>query len=187
MHRWTELVTALTLAAAVAACGGADNRGTEGSGNAAGTAGRERAATADAREFITTTAANGLAEVELGRLAQQNAGSADVKQFGQMMERDHSQANDELQQIAERQNAQLPVSMSDTHRDLHDRLSRLSGREFDREYIKAMVDAHQKTVERFERQANDGDNPEVKQFVSKTLPTVRQHLERAQQIQQMLE
>jgi putative membrane protein len=77
--------------------------------------------------------------------------------------------------------------MDDRHRDLHERLSRLSGREFDREYIKAMVDAHQNTVERFERQAKGGDDPEVKQFVSKTLPTVRQHLERAQQIQQLLD
>jgi putative membrane protein len=185
MRRGTELITALALAAAVAACGG--NRTTDERAAGAPPAGTAGAGvSADARDFMTGAGGSGTAEVELGRLAQDKATSAEVRQFAEMMVRDHSKANEELKQIAEREGVQLPSAMDERHRDQHDRLARLSGAEFEREYMTIMVDNHKSSVERFERQANEGSDTELKQFAAKTLPTVRQHLERAQQIQQTL-
>jgi putative membrane protein len=77
--------------------------------------------------------------------------------------------------------------MHDEQRDLHERLSKLSGAEFDREYIDAMLNAHQKAVDAVEEKATDGDNAEVKQWAASTLPTLKQHLERAKQIQANLQ
>lgn len=186
MRRGTELITALALAAAVAACGGnATDERAAGAPPAAGTAGA--GVSADARDFMTGAGGSGTAEVELGRLAQDKATSAEVRQFAEMMVRDHSKANEELKQIAEREGVQLPSAMDEKHREQHDRVSRLSGAEFDREYMRIMVDNHEASAERFERQANEGSDPELKQFAAKTLPTVRQHLERAKQIQQTLD
>jgi putative membrane protein len=171
------------------------DRGDRATGDAAtGTSGTE-AANID-RDFVEDQLADGNAEVELGRLAEQKASSADVREFGAMMVRDHQKAGTELKQIASRHDIQPEASgaaretagtsgpmMHEEHRDLHERLSKLSGAEFDREYIDAMVNAHQKAVDAVEEKATDGDNAEVKQWAASTLPTLKQHLERAKQIQ----
>lgn len=124
-------------------------------------------------------------EIELGRQTQQKAASPDVKAFGEMMVRDHTKALDALKDAAARQNLQVPTMVNEKHRELRDRLSMLSGTEFDLEYMNAMVEAHQATLKKLEDKADDG-NDALQKFASTTLPTVRQHLERAEQIRAQL-
>jgi putative membrane protein len=127
------------------------------------------------RKFIEETAAHGMAEVELGKLAQQKGSSDQVKQFGERMVKDHTKANDELKQIAAAKGVELPTEMEREHRREIEKLSKLSGEEFDREYMKAMVDDHEKDVKKFEKMAEDAKDPQVKEFASSTLPVLKQH------------
>src|SRR5438094_41987 len=96
---------------------------------------------ADTR-FIRDAAYGGMAEVELGKLAAEKASSEDVKKFGQRMVDDHGKANDELKTIASKQNVTWPSKLDATHKMTYDRLSKLSGRAFDRAYMQAMLKDH---------------------------------------------
>jgi putative membrane protein len=143
---------------------------------AVGTAGEA----ADAQQTVNDLVSGNMTEVELGRLAQQKAASPDVKAFGEMMERDHGKALDALKAAAQKQNLRVPAVVNEKHRELRDRLSMLSGAEFDREFMKSMVEAHQATLQKLDK-LKDGSEP-LNQFAATIQPTVQQHLERARQI-----
>src|SRR5689334_12082691 len=83
--------------------------------------------------FVKEAASGGMMEVELGKLAQQKAASEKVKDFGKKMEDDHSKANDELKQLASNKGVDLPSSLNKKHQSKVDKLSKLSGAEFDRQ------------------------------------------------------
>ncbi len=132
------------------------------------------------RKFIEGAAEGGMAEVQLGQLAAQKAQSADVKQFGQKMVDDHSKANDQLKSIASSKGVTLPGDMKSADRREHDKLAKLSGPDFDREYMKYMVADHKKDVSDFRKEAKSGKDADVKGFAGTTLPTLEQHLQMAQ-------
>jgi predicted outer membrane protein len=103
-------------------------------------------ASTDAQTFVNHMAIAGMTEVQLGRLAAERAANADVKAFGQMMVKDHTQAGNELMQIAKQSNIQWPTQLDQKHRDLVDRLSKLQGAAFDRAYMNPMVSGHQEVA-----------------------------------------
>lgn len=146
---------------------------------AAQAAGKSTLASAD-RSFAEKAAMGGMAEVELGNLAQQKASSADVKQFASRMVQDHGKANDELKQIATSKGVALPTALDRKHKGDVDRLGKLSGADFDRAYMKHMVDDHKKDVSDFKKAAGSAKDTELKGFASKTLPTLEEHLQLAQ-------
>ena len=130
--------------------------------------------------FVTKAAAGGMAEVELGKLAQEKGTSDQVKSFAQRMVTDHNKANDELKSLAQTKNITLPTDMGAKEKALKDRLSKMSGEAFDRAYMQAMVADHRKDVSEFRAESNTGKDPEVKAWASKTLPTLEDHLKMAQ-------
>jgi len=93
--------------------------------------------------------AGGLAEVKLSKLAMEKGQSMQVKQFARKMVEDHNKADTELKQIAEKKGMTLPTQLDDKHQKAYDRLTRLEGPDFDREYMKAMTDDHDDTVKLF--------------------------------------
>jgi putative membrane protein len=131
--------------------------------------------------FVKDAAKGGLAEVELGKLAQEKASTEQVKSFGKRMVDDHSKANDELQTLAKNKNMTLPTDLDPKDKALKDRLSKLSGPAFDRAYMDAMVKDHRKDVNEFKLESTSGQDPDIKSFASKTLPTLEDHLKLAQQ------
>lgn len=133
------------------------------------------------RKFMEKAAAHGLAEVELGRLAAQKASNPEVKRFGEMMVEHHGQANNELKQVASAKGVELPATPDKDHQKKMEKMQKLSGAEFDREYMKNMVKDHKSDVKDFRKQAEDAKDPEVKGFAAKTLPTLEHHLQLAQQ------
>lgn len=133
-------------------------------------------------QFIEEAAQGGLAEVELGRLAQQKATSDAVKQFGEHMVRDHSKANQKLLQIAQQHGVTPPTEPGDKHKAIRDKLSGLSGKAFDKEYMSAMLEDHEEDVEEFEQAAKSSQSGDIKQFAQETLPTLREHLELAKSV-----
>jgi putative membrane protein len=136
------------------------------------------------RKFIEKAAVGGMAEVQLGKLATQKAGADQVKQFGQRMVDDHSKANDQLKQVASSKNVTLPTDVDKSTKREMDKLSKLSGADFDREYMKNMVSDHKKDVSDFKSEASRAKDPDVKQFAASTLPTLQEHLQLAQSAQQ---
>ena len=130
--------------------------------------------------FMNAAAPGGMAEVELGKMAAEKAINADVKAFAQKMVDDHSKANEELKKLAEQKNVKLPPDVMPTHKELIDKLSKLNGAEFDKEYVKAMIEAHKKDVTAFENASKTAGDADVKEFATKTLPTLKMHLEMIQ-------
>ena len=132
--------------------------------------------------FAMKAAQANMAEVELGKLAQQKAMSDEVKKFGQMMVDDHSKALDELKTAAGSKNITWPTTLDAEHKKLSDRLSKLSGAAFDREYMQAMVDGHKKVAADLRKESQSGSDSELKAWAGKTLPTVEAHLKQAETI-----
>lgn len=136
-------------------------------------------ATAD-QAFAKEAAVGGMAEVELGNLAKQNAASADVKQFGDRMVTDHGKANDELKQWASGKNVTLPTDLDAKQKALKGRLSKLNGDAFDKAYMHEMVMDHQHDVAAFKKESASGKDAELKAWAGQTLPTLQDHLKMAQ-------
>ena len=132
--------------------------------------------------FMTKAAQGGMAEVELGQLAEQNAQSQDVKDFGKKMVDDHTKANDQLKQVASQEGVTLPTDLDAKDKATKDRLSKLHGEAFDRAYMKDMVTDHKKDVSEFKHESDAGTDPQVKQFATQTLPTLQDHLKMAEEI-----
>ena len=131
--------------------------------------------------FVKDVAAGGMAEVELGKLAQDKGSSEQVKTFGKRMVDDHNKANEELQTLAKNKNISLPTDLPPNEKALRDRLSKLSGDAFDRAYMNAMLTDHRKVAAAFKRESTAGKDPDVKSFAAKTLPTIEDHLKLAEQ------
>jgi len=130
--------------------------------------------------FVTKAAQGGLAEVKLGNLAKDKASDAAVKSFGQQMVDDHSKANDELTQLASSKGITLPSDVSAKDKAEYDRLSKLSGAEFDKAYMRLMVSDHRTDVNEFRGESQHGGDADVKAFAAKTLPTLEHHLQMAE-------
>jgi putative membrane protein len=132
------------------------------------------------RTFMHKAALGGMTEVQLGKIAQQNAQSDAVKQFGERMQKDHSKANDELEKVASNKGVQLPTSLDAKHQQDVDRLRAKNGAAFDEAYMDHMVKDHKKDIGEFKQETQAGRDADVKGFASHTLPTLQEHLQLAQ-------
>ena len=172
--------------AAVLACGavGAQQSTRPSAGDAATTTkagGKSELAAAD-RKFIAEAASGGMAEVELGKLAQEKAASDQVKQFGARMVEDHGKANDELKQLAQAKGVEVPAAPHKSHHGEMSKLNKLSGADFDRQYMSHMLSDHRKDVADFKKASESAKDGDVKAWAGKTLPTLQEHLKLAQSV-----
>jgi len=132
--------------------------------------------------FYKKAAEDGMAEVELGKLAQDKSPTASVKEFGAMMVTDHSAANDKLKVIAAQKNIKLPTSPSVGQMATKTKLEALSGKPFDKSYIKGMVEDHQEDIKEFQTEATSGQDADAKAYAAATLPTLKAHLKKIRAI-----
>jgi len=137
-------------------------------------------------DFIKEAAQGGMVEVELGKLAQEKASNDKVKQFGKRMEQDHSKANSELKKLASNKGVEIPTTLDSKHQSKIDKLTKLSGAEFDKEYTDDMVSDHKDDIKKFQSVADKGKDADLKKFASKTLPTLKQHLQLAESAAQQV-
>jgi putative membrane protein len=140
------------------------------------------ALTSSEKDFMTNAARGSMLEVQLGNLAAQKASSPDVKQFGERMVTDHGQLGQKLQQLASNLNLSMEQQLSPEQQSRVSRLQNLSGKAFDREYIKSMITDHTKDISEFQRAASQATNPDIKQFAADALPTLQDHLKMAREI-----
>ena len=154
------------VAAVSVGCNDRTDSANDRNDNAIGTSGDRDVSIGD-KNFVHDLIIANMAEVDLGKLAAERGANAQVKQFGQMMVDDHTKAGDKLKAIATQDNIEMPTALDDKHRDLHDKLAKLQGAEFDREYMSAMVDGHEDVKDKLESRldrasitgANDANQP----------------------------
>jgi len=132
--------------------------------------------------FAMKAAQGGMAEVQMGQLAAQKATNPDVKSFGQLMVDDHTKANDDLKSVAQGENITLPTSLNAKDQAEYTKLQNLSGAAFDREYVRDMVKDHTEDVKEFQKEANNGGDPQIKSFAQRTLPVLQSHLSKIKTI-----
>jgi putative membrane protein len=133
------------------------------------------------QQFVKEAGAGGLAEVELSKMAQKS-GNPEVKNFADRMVQDHSKANQELVTIAGSLGVDVPKALDAEHQRLSQKLAALHGKAFDEEYMRAMVEDHNKAVMLFQTEERSGQNPELKQFAQKALPILQTHQQMAQEL-----
>ncbi len=138
---------------------------------------------ANQNDFVNTAAKDGMMEVQLGELAQKNGSSEAIKNYGSMLVKDHSKANDELKSIAAAKNISVPAGLSSDQTSHIQDMSAKTGKDFDKAYIDMMVEDHDKAIELFEKQSNDNSDAELQAFAKKTLPALQQHLAEAKKLQ----
>ncbi|MFL6386072.1 MAG: DUF4142 domain-containing protein [Terriglobales bacterium] len=134
------------------------------------------------QDFVTKAAQGNSAEIELGKMVAAKTKDSNVKQFAQMMVKDHTTALNQLQELAQTKNLNLNDNLPDDAKSLQEKLSSDTGKQFDKDYMDGMVQDHQKDVQEFTDESQNAKDPAVKQWASKTLPVLQKHLQKAQQI-----
>lgn len=148
---------------------------------------RSTLASAD-KDFLENAAQGGHAEIEGSKLAQTKSSNADVKQFADQMIQDHTKANQELVALAKQKGYTPPDEPSLMQRTELKALSATSGASFDKMYVSRIgVAAHEDTVKLFEKAAANAKDPDIKAWASKTLPTLKHHLDMANALHQKVD
>ena len=132
--------------------------------------------------FAKDAARGGMAEIKLGKLAEDSGSSEAVKTFGTRMVAEHTKAGDKLKEAAAQEHITLPTDLAAKDQATYDRLSKLSGADFDRAYAQDMVKDHQQDLQAFQREANRGNDAAIRGFASQTVPMIQQHLEQAKEM-----
>ena len=133
----------------------------------------------DDAEFAVKAADAGLAEIELAKLALENASDERIIALAEMIVEEHQKIHEELETLADKHNITLPPVVSNDQAENQRELLDKSGPEFDRRYIALMTKEHGKVVSLFEDAASDAQHPDVKAFAADKLPELERHHEHA--------
>jgi putative membrane protein len=136
----------------------------------------------DDKKFARDAALGAMIEVELGKLAAEKASRDDIKQFGQKVVDEHTKANDELKQVAGKENVAIPEALDSKHQSRLDKLSKLSGEAFDKAFVKEELKNREAEVRDFSAESQNGTDPNIKTFASNVLPALQQQLEEAKSL-----
>lgn len=192
MNFGLRLIKAAAVVPAVAAmlllsgCGESSTKtGSADTSTPTGTSASTTSTTAEA--FVREAAQGNMAEVQMGKLASTKADNPDVKNFAKHMIDDHSTNEQKLKDLASKKGVTLPTEVSENDKHEMAQLEKLNGAEFDRAYMNAMVQDHQKDVSKFENESNTAKDSDVKAYASETLPTLQQHLQMAKDVNTKLQ
>ncbi len=197
--RYLFLATAFAFVLLLTGCGESRNVNTGGLKNSAASAANSvsnavssavntvsntasSATTSSLETFMKDAAQGGMAEVKMGQLAAKNAKDPEIKKFGQMMVTDHGAAGKDLEALAKKKNFALPSDIG-SHQSTYDKLSKLTGTDFDKEYVSEMVSDHESDLKAFQKQADNSTDPDVKAFAAKVVPVIQKHLDAIKAIQ----
>ncbi len=131
------------------------------------------------RLFVRQVAIGNRAEVELGKLAQGKGSASGVKEFAGRMQKDHSSSLDRAMKAGKVTKMDIPKELDAEHKRVRDELNKLSGAEFDKAYLTAQMQDHQKTANLLLWHLSYGQNAELIRYSADTLPVVLDHLEHA--------
>ena len=140
------------------------------------------------QDFVSRAALLNMAAIQIGHMATKQAQRADVKEFAQATIEDHLKAQKQLADAASGAGVRWPTKLDDKYRQIEQRLSKLNNGQFDREYMKAMIDRDRDVEKMLAARATGGGGEadtlaaKVNQWASETLPEVRAHLKEAEQV-----
>lgn len=140
----------------------------------------------DDAEFAVWAADEGLTAVRLGELAAARADNPEVKQLAASIVGDHTKAIDELKSLAEAKGITLPVVPGNENQNDYDRIAAKTGNDFEKEYIDYTVREHKKLVEKYQDEADDAGDPDVRSWINAKLPVLQEHLQQAEATQETL-
>jgi putative membrane protein len=169
----------------IAACGPRPQDSSE-QALAANTAQRTQPDLQADNEFAVAAAEGGLLEVALGKLAQTQGMTPEIKELGKSMELDHSKANEELTEIAAQKKIILPGTLSDKNQKILNELSKKSGADFDKAYADLMVADHKEDIDLFRKESEKGNDADLKAWSLAKLPILALHLEMAKVAKELL-
>lgn len=135
------------------------------------------------KSFLKDAFQDGVGEVKMGEMGQKKTGNADVKAFANMIVEDHNKANAEMKSLADSKGLKVSEDPSLTSQAKGKMLDAKTGADFEKSYIDGMVKDHEADIQKFEKESAAAKDPDVKNFVDKTLPTLKHHLQMAQDIQ----
>lgn len=167
--------------ALVSACNNSDKSGSETvTVITTDTSGANKGSVSDMdRDFAAKVSMANMTEVEAGTIAERRGNDAGVKEYGKLMQTDHTAAQSELKGIATALSLNIPGMLDSLHRNMNQKLNGLSGKNFDSEYITMMIKDHRDAVALFESEASSGGHQQLKDFAGRILPHLRMHLQKA--------
>jgi putative membrane protein len=133
------------------------------------------------QQFLTKAIEGNLAEVQMGELAQKNGQNAEVKSFGQMLQQDHSAANQKASDAAKKLGVNAPSAPNAKQKADYDKLAKLQGPAFDKAFVQHMVMDHKKDIAEYKKASTKGG--EAGQYAKDSLPVLEKHLQTAQSLQ----
>ena len=146
---------------------------------------QKKAAPMSDQQFVTLAAQTDLVEANLGQLAQNAASSQAVKDYGQMLETDHTASYQKLWSLAAQANVTVPGAIdSQNNKAVIGPMNKLTGKAFDRRFIQDMIAGHTKAIAAFKKEADDATNPAIKSYAQDTIPVLQKHLDDAKAIEQ---
>ena len=179
-HSLTFCLVLLGLAFALNAC----NRNP--TVQAAHDEGQRPAATPAEQDFMIKAAQANLTEIDMARIVMQKSQNEDVRDFANMIQKDHTDALEDLTDLMRDKQMSPPNTLSpETKADI-EKMTALTGPELDREFANAMVADHQKALEMFRDRANIAQDPDVRKYAEDLIPKLEMHLEKAEQLQSKL-
>ena len=132
--------------------------------------------------FVTEAMKGDNSEVALGNLAEQKGSSAGVKDLGRMLATDHGAHKQVVAALAQKANVPVTNDLKDEAKAVQTKLQGLSGAAFDKEFVRATVEDHQKDIAKYEQEAKSGDAQSAA-MAKQTLPTLKKHLQTAQALE----
>jgi putative membrane protein len=151
------------------------------------TGGSSMQSMADDSSFLTKANDIGMFEIKIGQLAQSNSQNANVKEMANMMIQDHTAFGKKVMDQAQKENITLPAALCDKSQKEYDKLNKLNGQAFDKEYANVNVKGHKEAIELFQKTASDSSaSPSVQQLASSALPTLQKHLKHSEMLKSQL-
>lgn len=135
------------------------------------------------KKFLDMAANTNMTEAHVGQMAQADASAASVRDFGQKLVRDHSNAYESLTELASKVGASIPKGINVQRDRSVEALARLKGSNFDRSFLRNEVRDHQMAIAAFRREAEHGHDAAVKAYAAKMVPVLQDHLHIAQRLE----
>jgi putative membrane protein len=187
LHTNHALLGGLAAIAAMATLNAsAQPSSTPSSGRQSSSAQSPATQSADDSKFLQEAIRGNAAEVKMGELAKERAQNKAVRDYGQMLIDDHSKANEKAMGIARQMNVTAANEPSAKQKQEHDAMAKLTGSEFDTTFMSHMVQDHQEDIAKYTTQAQSGDSSKATSYAKDALPTLREHLSKAQSIESKL-
>ena len=134
------------------------------------------------KQFLKIAAEANMMEVHAGKMAEAQASNESVKDFGKTLKQDHTQSYHELALLAQKTGGSIPKGIEVGQDPAMQKLMHLQGKKFDRMFVHDEIQDHQKTIAAFEREAKQGQNPELQSYAQQSLPVLEKHLRKAQML-----